>query len=253
MASTKVIGVLGFPVEHSQSPEIFTTFFRQETVLNWSYRKFSYPKLSDFLDLLQSEADIKGFNVTIPHKETILSYLHEIDAKALKIGAVNTVTVTRNANGTLHLKGFNTDYYGFKISLETLPKKPENAIVLGSGGASKAVCAVLKDANIPFAQVSRNPQSQALISYTQLKEFWNHPNPVLINTTPVGMLGFPQKELPLDFSSFPETLQVIDLVYTPAQTPLLKVCEEKGLSCMNGALMLQKQAEMAWEIFKNNE
>jgi len=253
MAQAKVIGVLGFPVEHSKSPNIFNHFFENEGVTNWSYMKFSYETLPDFIEVLKLDAQITGFNVTIPHKEAILSYLNEFDTKAQRIGAVNTVTIKRNTNGALHLKGYNTDYHGFKISLKTLPQTPENAIVLGTGGASKAVCAVLDDLNIPYKCVSRNPILAGILSYDQIETVWNHPHTVLINTTPVGMSGFPQKEFSLPFESLPMDLQVIDLVYNPQKTPLISVCEEKGLSCMNGALMLQKQAEMAWEILKNNE
>lgn len=253
MAQAKVIGVLGFPIEHSKSPDIFSRFFKNEGLTNWSYRKFSHETLSDFIEVLKSDPQITGFNVTIPHKEAILPYLHEVDTKAQRIGAVNTVTVKRNTNGTLCLKGYNTDYHGFKISLETLPQKPKNALVLGTGGASKAVCAVLNDVNLPYKRVSRNPKSADILSYDQIESVWNHPHTVLINTTPVGMSGFPQKEFSLPLNSLPADLQVIDLVYNPPKTPLISVCEEKGLYCINGALMLQKQAEMAWEIFKNNE
>ncbi len=253
MAQAKVIGVLGFPIEHSKSPNIFSRFFEIEGLSNWSYRKFSHETLPDFIEVLKLDTQITGFNVTIPHKEAILPYLHEVDAKAIRIGAVNTVTVKRNANGTLHLKGYNTDYYGFKISLETLPQKPKNALIFGTGGASKAVCAVLNDVNIPYKCISRKPKSADILSYNQIESVWNHPHTVLINTTPVGMSGFPQKEFPIPFDSLPSDLKVIDLVYNPPRTPLISVCEEKGLYCINGALMLQKQAEMAWEIFKNNE
>jgi len=250
MAEAKVIGVLGFPVNHSQSPEIFGRFFEKEGFTDWIYEKFSFENLDDFIEYINQKQEIVGFNVTIPHKTSIIPYLDELDAAALKIGAVNTVKISRKPSGNISLKGYNTDYYGFKCSLEMLPVKPENAIVLGTGGASRAVCEVLQDLNISFVNVSRNPKIDSHITYGEIGFHLYKPKSLLINTTPVGMLGFPQENLNLPLQAFPMSFQIIDLIYNPNQTPLLTECKEKGLNCMNGSLMLQKQAERAWEILK---
>ena len=250
MAQAKIIGVLGFPVEHSQSPQIFRSFFEQEGLSDWTYEKFSFENLSTFIEYVKFNKEITGFNVTIPHKQDILKYLHEIDPEALKIGAVNTVSVKRSQDGNIHLKGYNTDYYGFKSSLKSLPTMPENALIIGTGGASKAVSAVLKDMGIPFVFISRNPSQPNCISYSEFNLYITKPNTVLINTTPIGMSGFAEKQLPLSIESLPNDCQVIDLIYNPKKTMLLSVCEKKGINCLNGSLMLEKQAAMAWEIFK---
>lgn len=252
MAEAKVIGVLGFPVNHSKSPEIFNGFFKSDGLTNWKYERFPFELIDDFIEHLEQRPEILGFNITIPHKTSIIPYLDYIDKTASKIGAVNTVSISRKTNNKLFLKGYNTDYYGFLCSLDALPIMPESAIVLGTGGASKAVCAVLSDKNIPWVTVSRNPQTNSQISYEEIDHYLKKNEPLIVNTTPVGMLGFPQKHIKIAIETLPNSSQIIDLVYNPVQTPLLIDCEEKGLTCMNGSLMLEKQAERAWEIFKSN-
>ena len=252
MAEAKVIGVLGFPVNHSQSPEIFEGFFQNEGLIDWKYERFPFERLDDFIKYLNQRPEILGFNVTIPHKAAIIPYLDDIDESASNIGEVNTLTVSRKTNNQLFLKGYNTDYYGFMCCLDALPFIPEYAIVLGTGGASKAVCAVLRDRNISFVTVSRTPQIGSQIAYEDVELSRKKTRPLIVNTTPVGMLGFPQKHINISIETFPNSAQIIDLVYNPVQTPLLSDCKEKGLTCMNGSLMLQKQAERAWEIFKSN-
>lgn len=249
MAQAKILGVLGFPVEHSKSPDIFSRFFEKEGLRDWSYRKFSYETLSDFIDVLKLESPITGFNVTIPHKVSIMPHLDWIDVHAERIGAVNTVVIKRMGI-TVQLHGYNTDYDGFLQSVHALPSRPKNAIILGTGGAAKAVVAVLSDLQIPFKRVSRNASAVNDLNYKDIKSALTVPNILLVNTTPVGMSGFPQEELDLPYGDFPNDMQVIDLIYNPTETALLQKCREKQLNCLNGALMLQKQAEKAWQIFK---
>ncbi len=249
MAQAKILGVLGFPVEHSQSPQIFSQFFQKESLENWSYETFGFPTLNDFLKTISTQPELVGFNVTIPHKVCIMPHLDWIDVHAERIGAVNTVGIKRMGT-TVQLHGYNTDYEGFLQTVYALPVLPKNAIILGTGGAAKAVAAVLQDLNIQFKRVSRNTSAVNDLSYTDIKSALTVPNILLVNTTPVGMSGFPQQELDLPYSDFPNNLQVIDLIYNPTETALLQKCREKQLTCLNGALMLQKQAEKAWRIFK---
>ena len=251
MAQAKILGVLGFPIEHSQSPEIFNRFFKRESLKNWSYTKFSFEEINAFIEYLKFNKEIIGFNVTIPFKQDIIPFLTEIDENAIKIGAVNTVSVKRDNNGNTILKGYNTDYYGFKCSLNSLSRTPQNAIIMGTGGASKAVSAVLKDSKIPFVFLSRKPSKEDCISYSDFYDHIIKSNCLIINTTPIGMSGFPEKDIPLKLETLPNDCQVIDLIYNPNKTPLLYHCEKNGINCLNGSLMLEKQAEQAWEIFKS--
>lgn len=251
--SKKIIGVLGYPVAHSKSPDIFATFFQSEAkgISDWEYHKFAYEDISTFIKFLEQNNQIIGFNVTIPHKQNIIPYLDYIDENAQNIGAVNTVKVKRNAN-KISLSGYNTDYQGFLQSLNSLPYKPQYAVVLGTGGSSKAVVECLRNEQIPFVRVSRDPSKNNIpsIAYHEVSSHLNKPQCLLVNTTPVGMTGISERELPLPFDTFPPGLQVIDLVYTPPSTPLIEKCQQKGITCMNGWQMLQTQAEKAWEIFK---
>ena len=249
MAEAKILGVLGFPVEHSQSPQIFSQFFLKESLQNWSYKRFGFPAVNDFVATIATQPELVGFNVTIPHKMSIMPHLDWIDIHAKRIGAVNTVAIKRLGT-TVQLHGYNTDYDGFLQSVHALPVLPKNAIILGTGGAAKAVAAVLQDLNIPFKRVSRKASAVNDLSYKDLPSALTVPNILLVNTTPVGMSGFPQQELDLPYSDFPNDMQVIDLIYNPIETVLLQKCREKQLTCLNGALMLQKQAEKAWQIFK---
>jgi shikimate dehydrogenase len=256
MAEQKVLGVLGFPVEHSKSPDLFQQLFRKSSLSNWDYQKFSFESLSDFFTFLQANTAVVGFNVTIPYKQTIMPFLHFIDPLASRIGAVNTVKLQyhdrEDGTGTeLHLSGFNTDYFGFFETVKSLPKMPKKALILGTGGASKAVICVLEDLQIPYTLFSRKPQNDQIQEYQNLGSYLNSTDLLVVNTTPVGMSGFAFTELPIAIDCFPIDTQVIDLIYNPPTTKLLEKCRAKGLTCVNGWHMLQKQAEKAWEIFKN--
>ncbi len=249
MVQNKIIGVLGFPIAHSKSPLLFQNFFDMEGISDWEYHRFEYQNLSDFLIYITQNTHIVGFNITLPFKQSVLKHLRTIEPEAERIGAVNTVGIQRNSEG-INLHGFNTDYHGFRFSLESLPHQPQSVVIIGTGGASNAVKTVLMDLSIPFLQVSRNPSHATHISFSQLQNQLQNPKTLLVNASPIGMKGFPQDIPELDFSNLASDLQIIDLIYHPEETVLLKKGRENRLFGLNGFPMLQQQAEKAWQIFK---
>jgi shikimate dehydrogenase len=251
MEQTKIIGLLGYPLAHSKSPELFQSFFDAEKQTPWHYEKFEYADISSFLNHIKKRPEIVGFNVTVPHKIKILPFLDEIDPKALRIGAVNTVLVQR-VGSSLQLKGYNTDYYGFLENFKELNASFQQALILGTGGASKSVAAVLEDLHIPYTRVSRSQENGSSISYAEIQHYLSLPKTLVVNTTPVGMAGFPIQNLPFSLKQHAHDLTLIDLIYNPHITPLMHVFLEKDLTCLNGWIMLKKQAEKAWYYFKNS-
>ena len=241
------IGLIGFPVEHSNSPKIFQQFFDQLNLSNWEYQLFPTETLTHIESFLSNHPRLIGFNVTIPHKITIFPFLSQISPEAKSIGAVNTVKILRE-NDRIYLEGHNTDYFGFEESLKKLPRKPNSALILGDGGAAKSVKAVLKDYKIPFLSVSRNP-SETQLNYSDLENLdWNSTD-LLIQTTPLGMWPKVDQLPNLPYHLIASKTMAIDLIYNPKQTLFLKKLESQNCFCLNGELMLQKQAEKAWEIF----
>lgn len=237
----KKYGLIGFPLSHSFSPKYFAEKFEKENIEGCSYE--AYP-LQHILEVQKIIDDgVLGFNVTIPYKEDILDFLKETDDCATAIGAVNCV---KNLDGILY--GFNTDEYGFRTSLldfigQTFDGK---ALVLGTGGAAKAVFYVLNALKIPYLVISRK---QDYITYEQLTPTMVQDHHLIINTTPLGM--YPQVDeypnLPYDVLS--KNHYLYDLVYNPAETSFLRKGREMGAKTKNGADMLVLQAEKSWEIW----
>lgn len=239
-----LLGLIGNPVEHSRSPQIFERFFSAEGYSHAQYHLFPLKSVQELTDLISSNPDLMGFNVTIPFKQDILSLLHFTSPEALSIGAINTVKIIRNSESeTYELHGYNTDYFGFEASLKDLPQKPQKAIVIGTGGSSKAVTAVLKAHDIPFSYVSRS--MGLTLSETSYAET------LIINCTPVGMHPKIDESPLVNLNYFDKTCTLIDLIYNPEQTLIMQQCQKNGIFAMNGKRMLQIQAEKAWEIFKS--
>jgi shikimate dehydrogenase len=245
----KHYGLIGHPLSHSFSKEYFSKKFEQESITESSYDLFDIDKIDKISEILSKNPKLKGLNVTIPYKETVMKYLTEIDQKAKEIGAVNTVKISDDKQ---HLKGFNTDYDGFKKSLKPfLDINHERALILGTGGAAKTVKFVLNELNIKCLLVSRNPTNGDEISYDEVNQYVIKHHQLIINTTPVGT--FPNTndciELPYDYLTDKHLLY--DLVYNPALTEFLKKGKEKGCITINGLQMLKIQAEKAWEIWNS--
>lgn len=251
MDEINLIGLVGFPVEHSKSPEIFQNFFNTEKINHWNYSLFPFPNLQEIRSWAEETKNLRGFNVTIPHKQNILGYLDRIDSKAREIGAVNTVIVKRTDNN-VELLGTNTDFDGFEASIKLLPTIPSFAFVLGDGGSAKAVKAVLSAMKIPFQTVSRKP-STANISYDEFLSIEFKSNTLFVQTTPLGMWPEVKEMIPFPTAPLPTNCSAIDLVYNPKETLFLKTLRTLGANCMNGETMLLEQAKSSWKYFRQNE
>jgi shikimate dehydrogenase len=193
--------------------------------------------------------DLCGFNVTIPYKESLIPLLDEIDATAKEVGAVNVVTITDGK-----LKGYNTDVYGFGQLLERATKNRDTShtLILGTGGASKAVQYVLKQKGIPYSTVSRDA-AKGDYTYDTLTDEVLKANPLIINTTPLGM--FPQVDnFPdLHYQGLTKKHTLIDLIYNPRETAFMELGRTWGAKVYNGLQMFEEQAKLTWEIFFNHD
>ncbi len=245
----KEYGLIGYPLGHSFSQKYFTEKFSKEGISDCVYQNFPIETISLLPQLIASHPNLQGFNVTIPYKEQIIKLLDSIDSDARDIGAVNTVVINREG-GKIKLKGYNTDVYGFRLPLEKCIK-PEHthALILGTGGASKAVAWVLKQMGVHFTFVSRNPSSTSDFQYGSIPAEIIKSHKLIVNTSPVGMHPH-EKEAPnLPYCSITPDHILYDLIYNPEQTRFLKKGKEKKATLINGLPMLYLQAEKAWEIW----
>jgi shikimate dehydrogenase len=244
----KLLGLIGYPLSHSFSAGYFSEKFRKEGITDFQYLNFPLQDLSVFSELIRIHPEIHGLNVTIPYKEKIIAFCDKLDPVAEKIGAVNTLKFIQHESRKT-ITGYNTDYWGFRDSLlPNLEKSHKNALILGTGGASKAVSFVLDELGINYMFVSRNPKKGEL-GYHDLCISVINKHLLIINTTPLGT--FP------DISSFPDIPYdlltrghlLYDLVYNPPETEFLRLGWQKGARCINGQKMLEIQAEKSWEIW----
>ncbi len=239
-------GLIGYPLGHSFSREYFSRKFEQLGLGEFRYELYPIATIQELPALLRS--DVFGWNVTIPYKSDIINYLNDIDPQAMKIGAVNTIVRT----GQNSWKGYNTDTRGFRDSFVSWIGKmdiPSKALVLGSGGSSKAVVFALKMLGVKSTVVSRN--GDGYVSYEDLTQAVIADHSLIINTTPVGMSPdtFSCPDIPYQYLSTQHW--VYDLIYNPANTLFLRQSEQMGAKTKNGLEMLQLQADYAWDIWKN--
>ncbi len=240
------LGLIGYPLSHSFSPGYFKDKFEKEGISDWNYKAYPLERMDEFPKLWDDNPDLIGINVTIPYKEKVIPYLDRLDETAAQIGAVNTIIKTDDG-----FVGYNTDAYGFQYSLETLMGKDRmvgQALILGTGGASKAVAYVLASLGIHYQYVSRN-SGEGKISYDELSSMNLESYPLIVNTTPLGMYPNTDKCPELDYSSIGIHHYMIDLIYNPSKTLFLEKGEKGGAKTMNGLLMLHQQAERAWQIW----
>lgn len=241
-------GLIGFPLGHSFSKKYFTEKFAREGRSDCQFELYEFPQVTDFANLILQEKALEGLSVTIPYKEQIIPFLDALDPACEQIGAVNCIRIREGKK-----VGFNTDYLGFKQSLQAwLGDAIPSALVLGTGGASKAVQQALRDLEVSYLLVSRTKQ-EGQLTYQDLTENkdWLQSHPLVINTTPLGTFpkveGMP--ELPLEQLS--ERNFVYDLVYNPPITRLMQECMDRGGKAKNGQDMLELQAEAAWSIWNS--
>lgn len=241
----KTFGLIGKNIDYSFSRKYFAEKFSKENI-DAEYLNFDIASILEFPEILK-QRKVNGFNVTIPYKEEIISYLDELDDDAKKIQAVNTIKIENNGR----LKGYNTDFWGFQKSLEPyLESFHKSALILGTGGASKAVAFALDNLAVEHHFVSRNP-TQGQINYSELsREVINHKK-LIINTTPLGTFPNTEEHPLLPFEYLSEEHIVFDLIYNPAETMLMKRAAEQGAKCLNGLRMLELQAEKAWSIWNS--
>lgn len=243
-------GLIGYPLTHSLSAEIFNKNFplHYPEIKNAGYKLFPLKNIQELSLLLQNNDQLFGFNVTIPYKIQIIPFLHELSEEATAIGSVNTVKIFRKGNTTL-LKGYNTDATGFQALMESIEDFIfGNALILGTGGASKAVSYVLQNRNIPHLFVSRNPEGSNQIGYKEIEK-QIHRNTLIINTTPVGQYPLVNEAPNFPYKLLSKQHFLIDLVYNPVKTRFLTLGGNFGANVINGMSMLYKQAEKSWKIW----
>lgn len=241
----KRFGLLGRNINYSFSKGYFTEKFNTENFAGYTYENFDIPDIISFPEIIKKNPDLKGLNVTIPYKESVIPFLDKLSKKATKIGAVNTIKISKKGK----LKGYNTDYYGFQKSLKPLlASHHKKALILGTGGASKGVAFALDELNIQYTFVSRDAKKNA-IGYDQINAATFDNYQIIINSTPVGTSpntdAFPL--LPYDY--FTAKHIAYDLIYNPAETQFLKKAKKQGAQIKNGLDMLIFQAEKAWKVW----
>jgi shikimate dehydrogenase len=245
---TRKYGLIGYPLTHSFSRKFFTGKFQQENI-DAEYLNFEIENIGLLPDVIAKKPELVGLNVTIPYKEQVIPFLDEINDAASKIRAVNTIRIERSSSGT-KLIGFNTDVVGFMQSIRPLLKDHhKKALVLGTGGASKAIIFALKELGISALLVSRNSVGEASLSYNDLDPKIMSEYQIIVNTTPLGT--FPKTETfpPIPYEFVGKNHLLYDLVYNPEITEFLRKGSENGASIKNGLEMLHLQALAAWEIW----
>jgi shikimate dehydrogenase len=241
----KRFGLIGKDISYSFSKKYFKEKFSAELFKDCIYENFDIESIELLPEIIKKNTDIKGLNVTIPYKETVIPYLDKLSKKATSIGAVNVIRFTKKGK----LKGYNSDYYGFKKSIEPLLQSHhKKALILGTGGAAKAVAYALDELGIFYTFVSREA-SENTINYNRVNvtSFDNYQ--IIINCTPLGTKPNTKDFPPIPYEYFTNKHLAYDLIYNPAETQFLKKAKKKGATTKNGNEMLVLQAEKAWNIW----
>ena len=231
-------GIIGKPLGHSYSERYFTELFARERI-DAQYKPYPIDHIEEVRELLKQ---LDGFNVTYPYKEAILPYLSEIDSVAQEIGAVNVVC---------HGKGYNTDWIGFRDSLAPLVHSGEKALLLGTGGVSKAIQYALTEMGVGWTLVSRRlGERREAIGYDEVDEQVMREHRIIVNCTPLGMHPY-ENELPnIPYAYLDKKHLLYDCIYNPERTLFLQKGEEMGCQVKNGLEMLHRQADEAWRVFR---
>ena len=245
----KLYGLIGYPLGHSFSKKYFTDKFQKEGLQDCNYELFPIPSIQDLPSVIYSNPTLKGLNVTIPYKEQVLEYITETTSAVKEIGAANAIKI----NGD-KLIGYNTDVIGFENSfVKKLNPSHKKALILGTGGSSKAVQYVLKKLSIDFLLVTRSEQlNSGMINYSMIDEKVMNDYTVIINCTPAGLYPDINKCPQILYQFISDKHYLFDLIYQPDKTLFLQKGEEKGAVIQNGYDMLIIQAEESWKIWNED-
>ena len=238
-------GLIGKDISYSFSKKFFTRKFINEGLNNCSYENYDINSISELLEVI-NDTKIKGLNVTIPYKESVIELLNHIDPIAKKIGAVNTIKIDKQNK----LLGYNTDYIGFKQSLESNISNQKRALILGTGGASKAIVYALKTLNIKTLLVSRKKREES-INYEDISNQVIKDHTIIINCTPLGTYPSIEECPKIPYKYITERHLCYDLIYNPIKTKFLILSEKEGASIINGNEMLENQAIESWKIWNS--
>jgi shikimate dehydrogenase len=241
----KTFGLIGYPLSHSFSPGYFAHKFETQNITDAEYLSFPISSINKLTELVANNKSLVGLNVTIPYKQAVIPFLDELDETAVAVGAVNTIKIKNNK-----LIGYNTDVIGFEKSLSRLLENDSHAIILGTGGAAKAVGFVLKKLNIEHIYVSRN-KSKHTFNYEELDETIIKKHTLIINTTPIGMSPEVSSSPNIPYNLLSEQHFLFDLIYNPEITLFLQKGKDKGCRTQNGLEMLHLQADSSWSIWNS--
>lgn len=242
-------GIIGHPLGHSFSRSFFTKKFLREGI-NAEYLNFDIPDVSELLRIISNHPQLRGLNVTIPHKMAVMPLLHELSPEARAIGAVNVIRVSHTPDGTVRLKGFNSDIIGFTDSIRPLLRHHHRkALVLGTGGASKAICQGLHSLNIEWRYVSRT-ESPGRLTYSQLSPALMEEYTVIVNCTPVGMFPHVNQCPQIPYELLTARHLLYDVVYNPTSTLFMQRGAQHGATVKNGLEMLERQAIASWRFWQ---
>jgi shikimate dehydrogenase len=242
----KIFGLIGYPLTHSFSKKYFTEKFEKLGLTDCSYELFPIEKIEDLPQLIANNPNLVGLNVTIPYKEAVLPYLTGLDETAKAVWAVNTILIKED-----ELTGYNTDVIGFSQSIKPLlHPQHERALILGTGGAAKAVAHVLKGLGIQYYFVSREKKnSPNSLTYSELNQAVFNACKLIVNATPVGMYPNIDNASALPYDFFTAEHLAYDLVYNPTDTRFMQLAAQQGAHAVNGLNMLYSQAEAAWKVW----
>ena len=250
-----IYGIIGFPLVHSFSAEHFTDKFVRERI-DAEYLNFEIVDITELRRVILFNPSLKGLNVTIPYKEKVIPFLHQLSPEAEQIGAVNVIKIDRMPGDMYNYKliGYNTDYIGFRESLRPLIKQNihSKALILGTGGASKAVSQALKELHIDYKLVSRTPSDEQY-TYGELTPSTIANHKLIINATPVGTFPNVNQCPQIPYEAITSEHLLYDLVYNPKETLFLKKGKSAGANIKNGGEMLHLQAQAAWDIWQQEQ
>ena len=244
----KVFGLIGYPLTHSFSKKYFSDKFAKEGIEGCQYDLFEINEIDKLTSVVEEAGtSLKGLNVTIPYKQAVIPFLKEIDPAAQRIGAINVIKPIEGG-----LKGYNSDYYGFLNSLRGIEPllAGKKALILGTGGASKAVKTALEDEGVEYKYVSRK-SSEGVYSYSEITPEIIQEYSIIINSTPLGMSPNIDACPDIPYSALTSSHILFDLVYNPLETKFMRLGAEQGARVKNGLEMLELQAEKAWEIWNS--